>query len=298
MRRSAGTTDERPYEVAIATDTYKLPAPPASVMQVVGIDRDTGDLADRLVDRLADRGPVARIRDVGGDPDRAGGTSADVTYRVDDDGCWTGTGNGMDLDAALDRVAPTHEYAVVEGFPEASIPRVVTGDRDGDEDPSGKVLLDPPSAEAVTADDVVGALSSVEPHETLESLVAAVKQSPHAERAGAIATFTGRVRARDSPDDEPTEYLEFEKYEGVAARRMATIHEELESRPGVFEVAMHHRTGVVEYGKDIVFVVVLAGHREEAFETVADGINRLKDEVPLFKREVTVEEEFWVHERD
>jgi molybdopterin synthase catalytic subunit len=44
-------------------------------------------------------------------------------------------------------------------------------------------------------------------------------------------------------------------------------------------------------------VVVLAGHRGEAFRTVEDGIDRLKDEVPLFKKEVTVEEEFWRHER-
>jgi molybdopterin synthase catalytic subunit len=79
---------------------------------------------------------------------------------------------------------------------------------------------------------------------------------------------------------------------------MARIREELESRDGVFEVVLHHRTGVVEAGEDIVFVVVLAGHRREAFRTVEDGIDRLKDEVPLFKREVTVEEEFWVHDRE
>jgi molybdopterin synthase catalytic subunit len=54
---------------------------------------------------------------------------------------------------------------------------------------------------------------------------------------------------------------------------------------------------VVEAGEDIVFVVVLAGHREEAFKTVSEGINRLKAEVPLFKKEVTVEDSFWVHER-
>jgi len=60
---------------------------------------------------------------------------------------------------------------------------------------------------------------------------------------------------------------------------------------------MHHRTGVIDYGDDIVFVVVLAGHREEAFRAVEDGINRLKAEVPIFKKEVTDAEEFWVHER-
>jgi molybdopterin synthase catalytic subunit len=42
---------------------------------------------------------------------------------------------------------------------------------------------------------------------------------------------------------------------------------------------------------------VLAGHRREAFGTVEDGIDRLKDEVPIFKKERTSDEQFWVHER-
>jgi molybdopterin synthase catalytic subunit len=106
------------------------------------------------------------------------------------------------------------------------------------------------------------------------------------------------VRAKEHDADAPTEYLQFEKYEGVADRRMRTIESELEEREGVLDVVMHHRTGVVPDGEDIVFVVVLAAHRGEAFETVEDGIDRLKDEVPLFKKEVTTEETFWVHERD
>jgi len=78
---------------------------------------------------------------------------------------------------------------------------------------------------------------------------------------------------------------------------MEKIESELAAREGVFSVTMHHRVGRIEDGEDIVFVVVLAGHRTEAFRTVEDGINRLKDEVPIFKKEVTTDEEFWVHDR-
>ena len=74
--------------------------------------------------------------------------------------------------------------------------------------------------------------------------------------------------------------------------------DDLTDRNGVFEVLLHHRTGVIADGEDIVFVVVLAGHRDEAFATVEDGIDRLKDEVPIFKKETTEEEEFWVHQRE
>jgi len=65
----------------------------------------------------------------------------------------------------------------------------------------------------------------------------------------------------------------------------------------VHEVATHHETGVVEAEEDAVHVIVLAGHRQEAFRAVEDGINRLKDEVPVFKKEVTEDGEFWVHDR-
>lgn len=141
------------------------------------------------------------------------------------------------------------------------------------------------------------ALETVDAYETLESLVARVKQSPSAELAGAIATFTGRVREKEDPEDETTEYLEFERYDEPAAGAMAEIEADLESREGVLEVCLYHKTDVVEAGEDIVYVVVLAGHRGEDFAAVEDGINRLKDEAPLFKNEVTVSEEFWAHER-
>ena len=160
------------------------------------------------------------------------------------------------------------------------------------------ILVRAESADDLDLDHVAAEIATLDPRETLESLVAVVKADPAADRAGAIATFTGRVRTRDSPDDAPTERLEFEKYEGVADERMATIERELAERDGVFAVRTHHRTGIVEAGEDIVYVVVLAGHRREAFHAVEDGIDRLKDEVPLFKKEVTVDDEFWVHERD
>ncbi|PSQ17005.1 molybdopterin synthase [Halobacteriales archaeon QS_8_69_26] len=271
-------------------------------MKVIGVagpaDAGRPGLVERLVERLSKHGRVGTVRDdpdAGTDPGadhRAAGAAA--TYGVSEDGRWVGTGEDASLDGVLDGLAPECDYAVVEGFPRADLPRIVLGNRETE----GTVLAAAETADGVDLDDVVEELRGGEPHETLESLVARAKRSPEAERAGAIATFTGRVRARDAPDDEPTEFLEFEKYEGVAADRMDHIVDELTDREGVFEVLLHHRTGVIEYGEDIVFVVVLAGHREEAFRTVEDGINRLKDEVPIFKREVTVEEEFWVHERE
>jgi len=267
------------------------------VLAVVG-DGQTSEAADVLVEHLSDRarvGRVARARD----PARRGGTpgpdatrDVDAVYSLSDDGRWRATGDGLFLDGALDRLAPTCEYAVVEGFSGVSLPTVVIGDTAQE---TGDTLVRVASVEQLDTGSVADALAAVDPHETLGSLVHRAKQSTDEAFAGAIATFTGRVRAKEHEDDDPTESLEFERYDGIAAEKMGTIRAELESREGVYEVLLHHRTGVVEAGEDIVFVVVLAGHRTEAFQTVEAGINRLKEEVPLFKKEITVNDEFWAH---
>ena len=275
-------------------------------MQVLGIVGPSGSgkttLVERLTERLAEGGRVGTVKHLKTDPTvdtegkdtaRHRAAGADVTYGVTDDAGWFATGAERALDETLDELAAEADYALVEGYSDAAVPTVALGGREH----AGETVATAPAADAVDIDEVVMAFDDLEPYESLESLVADVKRSPDAQYAGAIATFTGRVRIQEDPNDEPTEHLEFERYDGVAEERMATIREELAAREGVQEVRLHHRTGVVEAGEDIVFVVVLAGHRGEAFETVEDGINRLKDEVPLFKKEVTVDEAFWSHER-
>ncbi len=244
-------------------------------------------LADRLVGAL--EGRVGLVRTDGGVERPTG--AADTVYRLADDR-YSATGTG-DLGDALDALAPDHDYAVVVDRPDADLPQVRLGDADHE-----RAFHAASGTEAVDLAALVAAIDDLEPYHTLESLVAAVKRDPAADRGGAIATFTGRVRARDAPDDERTEYLEFETYEDVADDRLRALEADLADRDGVFAVATHHRTGVVPAGEDIVFVVVLAGHREAAFATVSDGIDRLKAEVPIFKKEVTEAETFWVHERE
>ncbi len=275
-------------------------------MQLLGIagPRESGTtrLLETLAGRLDERGAVAAVRRdeaVAGD----GAGTATARHRTVDaaeqhtlteDGAWVATGEDRTLEDVLADLAPDYDYALLEGFADADVPTVALGGADH----AGDAVATAADADAVDVDAVLAAIEDREPFETLESLVAEVKRSPDAVYSGAIATFTGRVREKADAADDPTEFLEFEKYDGVAAEKMAAIREDLEAREGVFDVRLHHRTGVVEAGEDIVFVVVLAGHRAEAFETVEDGIDRLKDEVPLFKKEVTVEDEFWAHQHE
>ncbi|MFQ3474927.1 molybdopterin synthase [Halonotius sp. F2-221B] len=221
-------------------------------------------------------------------------TDADGQFSLTSDGRWVGRGDDRSLVDLLDSLAPDYAYAVVAGASHHRLPTVVVGDTDPE---PANVVANAPTADGVDIAALAARIDDFGPHVTLQTLIDRAAASPLAERSGAIATFTGRVRVKDSPDDDRTEQLAFEKYEGVAADRMAAISDELTDREGVFEVLMHHRVGVMGPGEDIVFVVVLAGHREAAFRTVEDGINRLKDEVPIFKKETTESEAFWLHER-
>jgi molybdopterin synthase catalytic subunit len=274
-------------------------------MHVLGVvgpsDSGKTTLVEDLVERLQERGTVATVKHctrapdidtVGRDTDRHRSAGARTTFGITDDEGWFATGRERTLADTLDELAVDVDYTIVEGFSDARLPQVVLGDRDH----ADTALVTGDTASDVDVSTVLDRLASTDPYETLGSLVAEAKRAPDAPRAGAIATFTGRVRTRDGPDDPPTEYLEFERYDEVATGRLETIRDDLESRDGVYEVLLHHRTGVVEAGEDIVFVVVLAGHRGEAFDAVEAGIDRLKEEVPLFKKEVTVEDEFWAHE--
>ncbi|MFB6093851.1 MAG: molybdopterin synthase [Halanaeroarchaeum sp.] len=250
-------------------------------MQALGIALEATDpttVVDPLRSRLRERGRVAVVR-------RAGDG-----FEVDADG-WEAAGPSLSYTDVMDRVARDHDYALVVGVPDARLPHLTDGRVEAHE----PVLT---AGADTDLDRAIEAIEDADPYETLGSLVRAVKRSNRREYAGAIATFTGRVRAKEDEDDEFTTSLTFEKYDGVAAERMREIEADLESREGVEDVLMHHRVGRIEAGEDIVFVVVLAGHRRQAFRAVEDGIDALKDAVPIFKKEVTTEESFWVHERE
>ena len=292
-------------------------------LSVVGPDADAvvRSLAPRLDGRVATVLAAERETRAGGDEGVADGgvatgtaeaepeSGVSTTVELGEGGVWNVSGTDGSFTDLLKTLAPTHDYVLAAGFSRLRVPTVrLTGSDSGleatepreltDDQIEGEIVETAGTPEELDLDALADEIDSFEPYVTLEELVAEAKASPMAERSGAIATFTGRVRMKDAPDDDLTERLVFEKYDGVAEARMDEIRERLESREEVFEVLMHHRSGVIEAGEDIVFVVVLAGHRKQAFRAVEDGIDQLKEEVPIFKKESTESEEFWLHERE
>ena len=112
------------------------------------------------------------------------------------------------------------------------------------------------------------------------------------DRAGAIATFVGTTRVESR--GRTVEHLDYEAYEGMAENVMAEIAAALQQRYDLCAIAIHHRTGRVEIGDASVVIAVSAPHRQDALAACKDAIDTLKEQVPLWKKEVYEGGEEWI----
>ena len=120
----------------------------------------------------------------------------------------------------------------------------------------------------------------------------AVVDEVRSDEAGAIATFVGTTRVHSR--GRTVERLEYEAYAGMAEQVMADIADELKRRYDVREIAIHHRTGTVDIGEASVVIAVSAPHRQDALAACKDAIDTLKEQVPLWKKEVYEGGEEWI----
>lgn len=108
---------------------------------------------------------------------------------------------------------------------------------------------------------------------------------------GAVVTFEGIVR--DNSRGRKTLYLEYEAYEPLAVRKMEEIGREAQEKFAIDHVAMVHRVGRLEIGETSVAIVVTAAHRRAAFEACRFAIDRLKQVVPIWKKEHFADGAVW-----
>lgn len=109
---------------------------------------------------------------------------------------------------------------------------------------------------------------------------------------GAVCTFLGVAR-RYSRGREVV-HLEYEAYAEMAEKKLAEIGDELRIKFGVERVAILHRTGVLNIGEASVGIAVASPHRKEAFIACQYAIDRLKESVPIWKKEVWSDGTEWI----
>ncbi len=109
---------------------------------------------------------------------------------------------------------------------------------------------------------------------------------------GAVVDFEGIVR--NNTKGRPTRFLDYECYEEMAVKMMASIGAGIASENAIGRIALVHRLGRMQIGEASVVVVVSAPHRKAAFAAALEGINRLKKLVPIWKKEYFEDGEVWV----
>lgn len=120
----------------------------------------------------------------------------------------------------------------------------------------------------------------------------AVEALVASESAGAVIAFTGTVR--DRARGRTVVALEYEAYRPAAEAMLRQIGDEIAERWRIDRVAVAHRTGRLGVGEASVVIAVAAPHRHEGFAACAYAIERLKEIVPIWKKEHYEDGAVWV----
>lgn len=109
---------------------------------------------------------------------------------------------------------------------------------------------------------------------------------------GGIVTFTGMVRRQSH--GAIIDHLEYESYGAMAVQEMTRLCDEIEAEIPAVRLAVEHRVGRLEIGEVAVVIAAAAPHRAEAFTACRAMIDRLKQRVPIWKKEVGEDGAEWV----
>ena len=127
---------------------------------------------------------------------------------------------------------------------------------------------------------------------TREPILAAELAKPlRAAQDGAVVIFEGFVRNHSRGG--ATLYLEYEAYEPMAISKMRELGEEAKQKFAIDAIGMIHRLGRLEIGETSVAIIVTAAHRRAAFEACQYAIDRLKQIVPIWKKEYFADGAVW-----
>lgn len=128
------------------------------------------------------------------------------------------------------------------------------------------------TSEEISADEIVARLSTP--------------------RIGAVTTFVGIVRG--TTDGREVQWLEYEAYTGMAEETLRRIGDEIHTRwQAIEQVAIIHRVGRLAVGEVSVVIALSSAHRADTFDALHYAIDRLKEIVPIWKKETGADGSEW-----
>jgi molybdopterin synthase catalytic subunit len=113
---------------------------------------------------------------------------------------------------------------------------------------------------------------------------------------GASAFFTGMVRGRNTRSGHETVYLDYEAYQPMAETKMRQVADEIRKKwPSIEGIVIAQRIGRLYPGTPSTLIACTAAHRNTGiFEAASYGIDRLKEIVPVWKKEISPQGEEWI----
>jgi molybdopterin synthase catalytic subunit len=129
---------------------------------------------------------------------------------------------------------------------------------------------------------------------TLQELMDSIKMNENCEKTGAIGLFIGVARGENN-EGQTVQKLTLEAYEEKADEMLEKICGDLEDKPGIVDVQIHHLLGEFNVGDDMVYVSVAGSHRPEVFDVLREAVERYKHEAPIFKKETVVDKKGKTH---
>ncbi len=112
------------------------------------------------------------------------------------------------------------------------------------------------------------------------------------DESGAVVLFYGVVR--DNSLGRRVDHLEYDAYPEMAEKVMRDLADEIMARFPVTDIAIQHRTGRLEIGEASLLVAISSPHRKEGFAAAAALVDRFKEVVPVWKKEVWEGGEEWI----
>lgn len=110
--------------------------------------------------------------------------------------------------------------------------------------------------------------------------------------SGAVSVFIGTVR--EMTGEKQTRFLEYEAYVPMAEKQLQRIGDEIQERWPEAKTAITHRIGTLQISDTAVTIAVSTPHRQDAFDASRYAIERIKEIVPIWKKEHYTDGEEWV----
>jgi molybdopterin synthase catalytic subunit len=131
-----------------------------------------------------------------------------------------------------------------------------------------------------------GSAPALGPFRVTESAIepAPLVEAVRSNESGAVALFYGV--ARNNSEGRPVVALEYDAYPSMAERKLREVAEEVATRWPITGIGVLHRTGRLEIGETSLLVAVSSPHRAEAFEACHFAVDRIKQIVPIWKKEI------------